>query len=800
MKTFKSDRNTTTKNIYIIFLAFILILTIWVCVVSPSQPHFNKIDNNDVWFGDDWHYESDGATVSSYFENYLRLKVTDGHVIITKTIDYTPDDDEYMCFRAKAQDVTVYVNGEVFYSRHYVERYRSYSKTMYLLHQFSVEGIEKGDIITIDLSSVEDFTSLHFVSIGDRFSIVYYILWKSRNSFFICAIALFMMLITMITSYSPIFIEEKKRDIISLKWIASFLGCAVIYMFAGSGAMELFIDKNSVVSWLSNISFMMLPIPFIMFTRDTFFPEHKRYSVLATINLITIIWCIIAYTVFKVSFSDYYFVIHLIVAAGMVMCVISFIQKKKLPPIDVLLGYVIVIGSAAFSIICYWKAIVYPPSLAFGYGLVIFCICMLCWLVRNRHAINKTNEEAIKESMRREKQEAQEANEQKSRFLSHMSHEIRTPLNAILGMNELVMNKTDSEEIRNYCVNIQSAGKTLLALINDVLDTSKIENGKMEIVESEYSLSSLLNDVVLLTQKRATDKSLEYRINIESIMPDVLKGDEVRIRQVMVNLVNNAVKYTNQGYVELAVYTDSENTYLDEDSLTLIIKVSDSGIGIKDEDMSKLFTEFERLDRNKNINVEGSGLGLSISSHLVSLMNGTISVESEYGKGSVFTVKLPQEVAERNPIGDYKKRFEILTNEKEKKEIETLESLKFPNKRVYVVDDNEMNLEVIASILELMEIEVNRVLDGVEAIKQLDTTKYDLILTDDMMPDVDGTKLMQYLHGNPESANNKTPIVVLTANAVVGARQEYISRGFDEYLTKPIDIDLLQKILINYLK
>jgi CheY-like chemotaxis protein len=268
----------------------------------------------------------------------------------------------------------------------------------------------------------------------------------------------------------------------------------------------------------------------------------------------------------------------------------------------------------------------------------------------------------------------------------------------------------------------------------------------------------------------------------------------------MVNLVNNAVKYTNQGYVELAVYTDSENTYLDEDSLTLIIKVSDSGIGIKDEDMSKLFTEFERLDRNKNINVEGSGLGLSISSHLVSLMNGTISVESEYGKGSVFTVKLPQEVAERNPIGDYKKRFEILTNEKEKKEIETLESLKFPNKRVYVVDDNEMNLEVIASILELMEIEVNRVLDGVEAIKQLDTTKYDLILTDDMMPDVDGTKLMQYLHGNPESANNKTPIVVLTANAVVGARQEYISRGFDEYLTKPIDIDLLQKILINYLK
>jgi CheY-like chemotaxis protein len=425
---------------------------------------------------------------------------------------------------------------------------------------------------------------------------------------------------------------------------------------------------------------------------------------------------------------------------------------------------------------------------------------MLSWLVRNRYAVNKANEEAIRESMRREKQEAQEANEQKSRFLSHMSHEIRTPLNAILGMNELVMNKADSEEIRNYCVNIQSAGKTLLALINDVLDTSKIENGKMEIVESEYSLSSLLNDVVLITQKRATDKGLEYKLNIESTMPDVLKGDEVRIRQVMVNLVNNAVKYTKQGYVELSVYTDNEGTYLDEDSLTLIIKVRDTGIGIKDEDMSKLFTEFERLDRAKNINIEGSGLGLSIASQLVSLMKGTISVESEYGKGSVFTVKLPQEIVVHNPIGDYKKRFELLANEKEKKEIEAIESLKFPGKRVYVVDDNEMNLEVIASILELMEIEVDRASGGEEAIRRLDTTAYDLILTDDMMPGIDGTKLMQHLHSNLDSASHSTPIAVLTANAVVGARQEYISKGFDEYLTKPIDIDVLQKILINYLK
>jgi signal transduction histidine kinase/ActR/RegA family two-component response regulator len=609
-----------------------------------------------------------------------------------------------------------------------------------------------------------------------------------------------MVIINTITRYSPIFIEEKKKDIISLKWLTSFLGCAIVYMFASSGAMELFVAKNSVVSWFSNVSFLLLPMPFIMFTKDTFFPNHMRYSILSFVNFLAAIWCIFAYIVFKISFSDYYVIVHLIVAAGMVMCVASFIQEKKLPPIDVLIGYVIVIGSALFSIICYWKAIIYPPSIPFGYGLVLFCICMFIWIVRNRYTINKINEQAIRESMRREKQEAQEASEQKSRFLSHMSHEIRTPLNAILGMNELVMNKSDNDEIRSYCVNIQSAGKTLLALINDVLDTAKIENGKLEIIESEYSFSSLLNDVVLVTQKRATDKDLEYRLNIDSTIPDGLKGDEVRIKQVMVNLMTNAIKYTRRGHVELSVYMDSETTSLEEDRITLVIMVSDTGIGIKAEDKSKLFTEFERLDRNKNINIEGTGLGLSITAQLVSLMKGTISVESEYGKGSVFMVKLTQEVVANNPIGDYKKRFELLTNEKEKKEIETLESLKFPGKKVYVVDDNEMNLEVIASILELMEIEVDRGSSGKEAISRLDANTYDLILTDDMMPDIDGTKLMQYLHSNKEGASYKTPIVVLTANAVVGARQEYITKGFDDYLTKPIDIDVLQKILRNYLK
>ena len=299
-------------------------------------------------------------------------------------------------------------------------------------------------------------------------------------------------------------------------------------------------------------------------------------------------------------------------------------------------------------------------------------------------------------------------------------------------------------------------------------------------------------------QKRVTDKGLELRLNINPEMPDLIYGDEIRIKQVILNLLTNAVKYTEQGWIELSVNMTSASEYLDEtDKVCLNVKVSDSGIGMEEEELPKLFVEFERLDRQRNKSIEGSGLGLSITSRLVQLMGGKILVESTYGEGSSFTVSIPQRVVSQEPIGDYKKRFESLSNESQQ---ETQENAVYPEKKVFVVDDNEMNLEVIAAILEMLEIEVDRASSGASAIAFLDKNKVDLILTDDMMPEMSGTQMMEYLKSNKEGANYQTPIVVLTANAVVGAREEYINFGFDEYMTKPIDIDVLQKILMKYLK
>ncbi len=402
--------------------------------------------------------------------------------------------------------------------------------------------------------------------------------------------------------------------------------------------------------------------------------------------------------------------------------------------------------------------------------------------------------------MERDMKAAEKANEQKSRFLSHMSHEIRTPLNAILGMNQLIMREAVNENVKKYSNNIQNAGNTLLGIINDVLDFSKIETGKIDIIPSEYSLSVLLNDIVVMIQGRAENKGLELRVEVDGNIPDALYGDEIRVKQVIINLMTNAVKYTEEGWLALKVGMKAVSHYLDDDNLVLIASVSDSGMGIKEEEPDKLFKEFERLDRQKTKNIEGTGLGLSITAQLVTLMDGKITVNSVYGEGSVFTVEIPQRIVKYDPIGDYKRRFEVLS-EKEKQEQESrLENVSFEWERVFVVDDNEMNLDVIVSLLEMLGITVEKAGGGREAIERLDKEQYDLILTDDMMPEIGGKQVMLHIHENENSTSHDTPIVVLTANAIAGAREEYIALGFDDYLTKPIDIDLLQKILIKFLK
>ena len=387
-------------------------------------------------------------------------------------------------------------------------------------------------------------------------------------------------------------------------------------------------------------------------------------------------------------------------------------------------------------------------------------------------------------------QQARRANSAKSEFLANMSHEIRTPINAVLGMNEMIIRESTSSRITTYARNVESAGKNLLSIINDILDFSKIEAGKMEIAESDYKLSSVLNDVTNMIVFKARQKDLKFTVNVDESLPDDLFGDEVRVRQVVTNVLNNAVKYTREGSVSL----DVTGTKTDE-NINLVFRVSDTGIGIRAEDIPKLFKKFERVDLVQNNTVEGTGLGLSITQNLLRMMDGKIEVTSEYGKGSTFTIYLPQKIISSEPIGNFQEKFERYVHALRAYK----ESFKAPDAHLLVVDDTDMNLTVIEGLLSKTEINLDTASSGLEALSLTRRTKYDLILMDQRMPQMDGTQTLNNIRAQENGLNIDTPVICLTADAVSGARSKYLEEGFTDYLSKPVESASLEAALIKYL-
>lgn len=386
-----------------------------------------------------------------------------------------------------------------------------------------------------------------------------------------------------------------------------------------------------------------------------------------------------------------------------------------------------------------------------------------------------------------EKDAADASNRAKSDFLANMSHEIRTPMNAIIGMDEMILRSSPGDPIRKYALDIQSAGKTLLSIINDILDLSKIESGKMELIPVEYGFASVMNDVVNMTMKKAQDKGLEYKLTVSDDIPSVIRGDEIRVRQVMLNLINNAIKYTHEGSVSVDVSYDRTTELLQ-------VIVADTGIGIKDEDMDKLFGSFQRLEEEKNRDIEGTGLGLNITMRLVKMMDGSIDVESRYGEGTRFTARMKQETVNGTPVGDFAQNLLKMQAHTE----EYRPALIAPTAQILVVDDNEMNLEVIKGLLEDTRMQVTTAESGRECIEILRDKKFDVIFLDQMMPGMSGVQTLEGI--NTDHLADDTPIIALTADAIVGAKDNYLRQGFYDYLSKPVMYEALEAILLKYLK
>jgi signal transduction histidine kinase/CheY-like chemotaxis protein/HPt (histidine-containing phosphotransfer) domain-containing protein len=402
--------------------------------------------------------------------------------------------------------------------------------------------------------------------------------------------------------------------------------------------------------------------------------------------------------------------------------------------------------------------------------------------------IGRINEE---NELQKELEVAQKASEAKSSFLSNMSHEIRTPINAVLGLNEMILRESRQEQILEYAESVKSAGNSLLGIVNDILDFSKIEAGKMDILPSEYHLGSTINDLINLVSAKAEDKGLALNMNIDEKLPSYLIGDEIRIKQCVTNILTNAVKYTQEGSVTLEI----SYRKADENSIFLKFRVVDTGIGIKEEDLEKLFSPFERIEEIRNRSIEGTGLGMSIVKKLLALMDTRLEVKSVYGEGSDFSFEVKQEVASWEELGDYKEKYRQFLKGREKYH----EKFKAPDACILVVDDTPINLTVVKGLLKKTEIEVDTAESGMEALDKVRKKKYDMVFIDHRMPEMDGLETLQAMKDLSDNLSADAPCIALTANAGAGAKDEYIAAGFNDYLSKPVNSELLEDMIKEYL-
>ena len=448
--------------------------------------------------------------------------------------------------------------------------------------------------------------------------------------------------------------------------------------------------------------------------------------------------------------------------------------------------YIIIFGAVSLGVSVLY-AVVFPEYillnvsslLIYFFYILIYLFALLNISVLTFYAKKFLN------GMKEKTEEAERANDSKSLFLANMSHEIRTPMNAICGMAELTLREDSlTPEVRENIENINTSGKVLISVVNDILDYSKMESGNMDIIPVTYNLPHMVNDVVNMMSLRLEDKDVELRYNIPEWLPKWYIGDEIRIRQILYNLISNAIKYTEKGYILLDISGKEEGGFVD-----FVVSVTDSGIGIRKEDLSKLFTSFQQMDTRKSKTREGTGLGLAICKQLVSLMGGTISVESTYGVGSKFTFTLCQKVSEESTLA-----YADTKNIKEDTRIIA------PDAKVLVVDDNAVNLKVAEGLLKTFDLQVDTCKSGRECLEILRHTRdYDIIFLDHMMPELDGIDTLNLIRADQSEYMKKVPCIALTANVVSGIREMFISEGFDDFVPKPIDMVWLNGILRKYL-
>lgn len=767
-----------------IFFAVAMVLcTLFLIIGEIFAPNEkDPLDKRIRYLNSGWYRVTDDRGKEP-IEIPCNLDVPWGELVTIGTI--IPDDvrnGDYICFRPVWQDVWVYLDEEL-RATHDLSGSRPYGKNSafkYVFVELKEEDAGK-EIIYTFTSETKYSGKIRSIYYGDRSSI-----WMeiAAGSGLKSAVALSMGIMGMFCIIVCQVLRVALKKPLELRFLAWSLFLCAWWMLSEVEFRQLMVKNISIWTNTTYWSLMLIVFPLLLYINEI---QKGYYKKIYSMPLIYMMCVTIIGTILQV-FDIMQFVTQLpFIHGGLAVAIICIIITLTIDTFAGRLKEYMLVGLGIYGLLvsAILEILFYYLQLDFSLGTFL-AVGLMFLLVM---AIIKTGMDLL--ATEKNKQEAIVAREAQARFLANMSHEIRTPINAVIGMNEMILRENEDSTVEEYAQNIKRASNILLELVNEILDFSKIESGQLEIVEDKYYLADIIQDEKLLLDTRIGEKPIDIQIEVDKKIPSVLYGDEIRLKQILTNILSNAAKYTQKGTITLKVFFQ----WINSEKISLCFQIKDTGVGIKEEDLPTLFEEFKRLDISKNRNVEGSGLGLNIVKQLVYLMQGNINVDSVYGKGSTFTVFIPQKVVDSTPIGNYEQSVH------KSKRGDGVEKTHFTAEKakVLVVDDNAMNLTLMKALLKRTKMEVDTVSSGKECLQYTRSKKYHIILMDHMMPGMDGVEVLHKLRAESDNPNRDTVVIALTANAVAGSREMYLEYGFDNYFAKPIQADRLDEMLVNYL-
>lgn len=731
-------------------------------------------------FSGEWFLvHADGSQTPIQIPGKYKLNRNERMTVETTLPDRIPH-NSYLCFRSAKQEMNIYIDGVLrqTYSTKDTRLFGRVSAVAYIF--LELQPADEGKLLSLSVQTDSSYSGMFYtVYLGDRLGIWYHFFSQYGVEIIV---AFFALILGIISIVAGIILRVYYRKEIVLDYLGWGVFIAAIWLVSNSIFRQLISPNLSLINDMAFLSLMLLPLPLTIYMNGIQKQRYETlYRILSYIIILDFIICTFLHAMKWVDFTDTIVCMACVDAlaiAGIGVSIAIDIKKAYIKEYFwVSMGILASIVAALIQMVMYFLKIGTFSGMILALGLIFLLV----------FATINTIHEIL--HLEREKQIALMSNEMKGKFLARMSHEIRTPINSVLGMNAMVLRESTERKIKEYAMDIQNAGQNLLSIINDILDFSKIDSGKMEIIPVTYDLSSMIHDVVNMISIKADAKALTLNIYVNEKLPSQMIGDDVRIRQILVNLLTNAVKYTEQGTVTFHV--DGEIT---GNTARLKFKVEDTGIGIKEEDLEKLYQEFERIEEARNRNIEGTGLGMSIAVQLLELMGSKLTVESTYGKGSCFSFELKQEVADARPIGNLEERIQ-----KQAEEYEYHVTFMAPDAQILIVDDNPVNRKVFINLLKETMVNIDEASGGAECLEKIREKRYDVIFLDHMMPDMDGVETLHHMKEETDHFCVGTPVIALTANAISGAREMYLAEGFDAFISKPIVSEKLEKLLLEKL-